>query len=636
MRTEREIAAAVNAAAQRSDHVALIELATEAEELATDVALGIAFNARGIAASKTSEYEIAKAHLYRALDYAQRANKPGLVASIRNNIGSVQQHLGDYDGAHEHFQISFDMASSIGDTSAMSLALGNLGILCASRGEYAEALGFMTRGLEIEQASGDEVGAATSLGNMGIVYYRMGDLATALTHYQRALDANERIGNAWGVALNTGNIGTAYVGIGDYVLAADYFRRAIPLHEALGNVSSVARVNGNLGVALRESGDLDGSRTCLARSFQMHRDLGNSNEMYHSASQLVSTLLAMEDPAAARQILAELDGRMPGDPRTRSLVLTNHGLVCKAEGDLDAALGYLREALTLAEEIGAAEIVMSLHMSLRELAEARRDLDAYVHHNARYLAEKERVSGRDVTSRIATLSAERTIALERAEREKERAVLHSTLPKHIVERVIRGDDVSGDLIDDAAILFLDIVGFTAKSASMAPKDLTRLLSTIFTTLDGIVQQFDVLKVKTIGDAYMAAALPHTTIFGVESDTAEKERAPSSVQRAAQVACLMQRTSFTWPDGERIAYRIGVHVGPVVAGVLGSDRLQYDVWGDTVNTASRLETTGEPGRIHVSGQFAQALNGESGFVLTQRGEVVLRGKGVMMTYWLAES
>lgn len=619
MRTEQEIREDIRDALRQKDQSRLLKLADEIEAFGTDNALGIAHNARGLAAGQASKYDQAISEYRKAQGFATRAQNQILLTSILSNLGTIFNNLGQLDEAQVEYSASLDLAIKTGHEINMSLAYANLGLLWANRGDYQRAIQDMLRGLEIEERLDDEEAVAASLGNVGVVYYRMGDLAMALQYVLRALDINERIDNKWGIAINMGNAASAYVGIGDYANAIGYFQRAITLHEAVGNVSSVARTHANLAVALKATKELEQAREHLQIALKMHLELGNLNELIFTASNLVQTSLQLGDVEQARDVVQSMEKHPATDPRSRTLFQSAKGLLAQAEGDLDRANELMTGALQIAEEIGASDLMFDMHKDLRDLAKVRGDLDAYIKHNELFLELKEQHSGNDISTRLATMSSERTIAAERAEREKERAVLNSTLPKHIVERVLRGDDVSGDLIEDAAILFLDIVGFTSKSTIMPPKELTGLLRQIFTTFDGIVQEHDVLKVKTIGDSYMAAAL----------GTANSE------QRIAKVALAMMASPFTWPHtNERVMFRIGLHCGPVVAGVLGLERLQYDVWGDTVNVASRMESTSLPGKIQISEPLAKALNEALNEAhIVHRGEIEMKGKGLMTTYWL---
>ena len=251
-------------------------------------------------------------------------------------------------------------------------------------------------------------------------------------------------------------------------------------------------------------------------------------------------------------------------------------------------------------------------------------------HNNEFTRITEEVRGTEATQKMAMMEAERRVQEERLKNEKERAILYSTLPDHVADRLIKGEDVSGDKHDNACVLFLDVVGFTTHTSSMDPHDTTTLLAEIFERFDEICKQHSVTKVKTIGDSYMAVGF-------------------EGADRVAQAAVEMTAASFTWPDESPIQFRIGVHSGPVVAGVIGKERLQYDVWGDTVNTASRMESTGEPGRIQCSESFERSFataqddvaqrhsegrsDEEPLFNFTERGAVEVKGKGKMTTYWL---
>jgi class 3 adenylate cyclase len=260
-----------------------------------------------------------------------------------------------------------------------------------------------------------------------------------------------------------------------------------------------------------------------------------------------------------------------------------------------------------------------LHQLLRDLCEPLNDLAGYIEHNKGFTRITAEINGKDTTISLAMQEKQREIEEVQREHQQYMNVLHATLPRHIADRVAQGERVN-DYHEDTAVLFLDIVSFTTHSTQLDASSVVDLLQRVFTTFDAICAHFNVMKVKTIGDAYMAIAHPESR----------------HVSNLASAAHAMITSSFTWPNtNERVQFRIGMHIGPVIAGVLGTERLQYDVWGDTVNVASRMESHGEAGRIHVSEAIANALTPylPDSITLRQRGVIDVKGKGPMTTYWL---
>ncbi|HWJ54149.1 MAG TPA: adenylate/guanylate cyclase domain-containing protein, partial [Propionibacteriaceae bacterium] len=211
-------------------------------------------------------------------------------------------------------------------------------------------------------------------------------------------------------------------------------------------------------------------------------------------------------------------------------------------------------------------------------------------------------------------------ALE-AERERSERLLLKVLPGPIAERLKVGTGVIADHYDTVSVLFADIVGFTERSLIMAADELVALLDQIFSAFDRLADAARVEKIKTIGDAYMVAGgLPEPRPDHLEAV------ARMALAMRDEVAAIAERTGLGW-----LAVRIGIDTGPVVAGVIGRRKFIYDLWGDTVNTASRMESHGLPGEIHVTDRVAAALG--PGFTLRPRGTSDVKGKGSMATYLL---
>ena len=200
------------------------------------------------------------------------------------------------------------------------------------------------------------------------------------------------------------------------------------------------------------------------------------------------------------------------------------------------------------------------------------------------------------------------------------ALLLNLLPEPIADRIRAGERVIADRHDDVSLLFADIVGFTDMSSAMDPAELVTLLDEVFSVFDGLVDASGLEKVKTIGDAYMiVGGMPMWL--------------PDHLERMADLALdIADAVAHNEAAGRLgVRFRIGINAGPVVAGVIGQKRSIYDVWGDTVNLASRMESTGVPGRVQVTPAVERRLRER--FRLESRGQVEIKGKGPMETFFL---
>jgi class 3 adenylate cyclase/PAS domain-containing protein len=215
------------------------------------------------------------------------------------------------------------------------------------------------------------------------------------------------------------------------------------------------------------------------------------------------------------------------------------------------------------------------------------------------------------------VTAARQVA--RAKEESERLLL-SILPEPIANRLRAGERVIADRFEDASLLIADIVGFTELSSRMSAGELVELLNDIFSVCDVLVERRQLEKVKTIGDAYMV-------IGGVPTASDDHLERVADFALDMALAVKEMQTGMEHP----IRVRIGINCGPVVAGVIGTKRTIYDVWGDTVNLASRMESLSEPGRIQVMPLVYERLKGS--FTFEPRGEIEVKGKGPMTTWWL---
>ena len=207
-----------------------------------------------------------------------------------------------------------------------------------------------------------------------------------------------------------------------------------------------------------------------------------------------------------------------------------------------------------------------------------------------------------------------------AEKAKSDRLLRALLPDEIARELRETGATQAVRHEDVSLLFADIVGFTPLAASMSAEAVVALLASVFERFDALIAECGVEKIKTIGDAYMVAG-------GVPQPT------PDHAERLARCALGMLEIikQFSKESGHPLRLRIGLHRGPVVAGVIGTTKFAYDLWGESVNLAARLESSGEPGRVHVSEAFR--AGSAEGMDFEERGEITLKGVGRTHTHWL---
>jgi guanylate cyclase len=206
------------------------------------------------------------------------------------------------------------------------------------------------------------------------------------------------------------------------------------------------------------------------------------------------------------------------------------------------------------------------------------------------------------------------------ERDKSERLLLNILPKEVAEILKVENRVIADYFEGASILFADLVGFTPMTAEMEPRKMVELLNEIYSCFDDLVEKYDLEKIRTIGDNYMV-------VSGVPRP--RQDHAEAITGMALDMRAFLR--DFTFGEGKRIHFRIGINSGPLVAGVVGRRKFQYDVWGDAVNVASRMESQGVPDQVQITAATRELIKDK--FRLERRGTVEIKGKGEMETWFL---
>jgi class 3 adenylate cyclase/Tfp pilus assembly protein PilF len=563
-----------------------------------------------------SDYSLALDYLDKALSLAEELGNKASVAAWLSNIGIVHLHLSDYSLALEYHRKALALHEELGNKKGVAIQLGNIGGVYWYLSDYALALEYMGKALSLYEELGNKAGVARHLGNIGLVYQNLSDYALALECYGKALAIDEELGNKAGVAIHLGNVGNVYQNLSDYTHALEYYDKSLALAEELGNRAVMATHFGNIGVVHGKFSDYANALEYLGKALSLDEELGNKAGVAEHLGNIGSVYAEQN-----------FDGYDP----------------VKAEE-------YLLKALSKFEDIGAKNYHYEAHKVLADFYERQgRKAEAYDHYKKYHELEKEVQSeeSKKQAERLdyerKTAEREKRIAVERAESqariEEQEKLLHNVLPPTIAERLLKKETFIADSYPSVSVLFMDLVGFTRIASIVPPKHLIYLLNSIFSAADNIMEQYGLEKIKTIGDAYMAVA------GAPESQEDHAIRAASASialldrMNTLHISIPSELGDISWIEsiGE-IGVRIGIHSGEAIGGVIGDKKFSFDLWGDAVNTASRMESHGEAGKIHCSAEFMRAVETvhTPSLRFIPRGEMEIKGKGKMRTYFLEKA
>jgi class 3 adenylate cyclase len=323
------------------------------------------------------------------------------------------------------------------------------------------------------------------------------------------------------------------------------------------------------------------------------------------------------------------------------------GRVSLASGDVTAARKMVEQALVYVMHAGMDKELAEIRHLQHELEKKDGNAVEALSALEAYMEVYERILGQQRQRALAILEAElrvkeqnrehkRAMESERRLREHQYSLLVNIVPQQVAERLMGGEQYIADAHTEISIFFLDLVNFTSLASRISPDHVIHLLNNVFLACDAIVLKHGLTKVKTIGDSYMAIA---GAPVEQPDNVVRMARAVLEVQEvlsALEIQMPEELGDRSWvKDVGELEVRIGVHCGPVSAGVIGELRMAYDVWGDAVNIAARLEQSGLPGHIQTSAEFrSRLLEQEPGLAeFTLRGTVQIKGKGAMETWWM---
>lgn len=562
---------------------------------------------------------------------------PG-VASALKLIGVEHYFMGDYADALIQWQDAKSVYGKIKDTSGVANILSNMGAIYHDQSEYDEAIDLYLQALKLAEEVDDQKRIGTVLQNIGAVHINKDEDELAIEAFQKALPFFEAIDYEEGIGLTYLNIGEIHDRNRDFDQATTYFQKAINYLEPTPYFPDVLRTLGDIKlktVGFKEGMKyLDSAYNVASRLddyFAVTRALNSYAGAYESIGDLQRALRYFEK---AKSLLVE------ANQTNRELRISTEGLVRIYSFTRDYKKAFENQELLqgVKDSIYNLETDQKIDRLLfnHEIDKKEGEIVLLVKDKEIQTMEVEKQKGiRNgfVIGFMMVLLFAGTVLIQRNQIKKGKKLsdelLLNILPEEVAEELKVKGSADAQLIESATVLFTDFKGFTAMAKQMSPSDLVNDLNECFSAFDRISEKYGIEKIKTIGDAYMVAGgLPVPT--------------EDSVMNTVMAALEMQEFIFKRKTGKAankesvFEMRVGIHTGPLVAGIVGVKKFQYDIWGDTVNTASRMESNGEVGKVNISQATYALLKDDPTLRFESRGKIETQGKGEMEMWFVKEN
>ena len=552
-------------------------------------------NILGLLHNELTKNEEGLQYLEKAYELALIIDDKYIIATITGNLGLLHSSMSNDVKALDLLRFSEDISTQSGNREHLAIVCDNIATIFNKHGDYVRALEYYSKALELHTNTQGKDGIGRALGHIGAVYFHMNEIEKAESYLFKALEIHESIDYKRGIETWHEVLGDIMLKKEDPNSAIKHFTKAIEVNRELGNKATEAVHIGSLGDVLMFKGDLEEAYKNFEIALTILQEYDRKGEFYDvqlSMTRILSNPVYVGyNPVEAEQLLLQsLDNLREHSLKSiEREYLSQLSVMYKATGQWEKALSTYEESVSINQELNSNDI----RNTIREM---------------------------EFQKEYNQLEQKRLLEVIRLQ-EKEQ-LLHDILPSHVADRIIGGEKTIADECEDMTIMFADIVGFTTLSEHMKPSEIIELLNNIYSKLDLLADTYGIEKIKTIGDAYMA-------ISDSREDKVNHKLKMLTFAKKILAIC----SEIILSNGKTLEVRIGIHSGPTVTGVIGTKKLSYDVWGDAVNTAARMESYGEPGTIQVSQEFYNSIIHIDGMIETTviaQKEIEIKGKGLMNT------
>jgi len=630
----------------------LLEAITLAQKIGFPKGEAFAWSGLGTVEEIKGNLPRAIEHYEKALVLRQGLNDQIGVAAMHNNLGNAYESMGQFEKALSAHRESLHLVEQLRDTVRMARAHLNLSGVFEEIGAYPEAYDQVNAARFFFEARNDTASIAKAYTLLGHIRYELEMTREARRWYEQALALRERLGDPARIADALSDLGNVLDEMGNTDssrLAVSLYRRALDIRQQLNDEPGLAALYNNLGVALKHLNQyataIDYLRQSLALRTQQD-DQPGLMEVYNSIGDVTYGQGKYAEALHYTELYFGIAQRIH-DEKFIQKSYKDFAKIYAAMGNYEQAyvyrvkydeLRYERLDETRAQDFERKDVVFSEQKRQAEIARQQHELELRDAELAKVNIRNYALLGGAIAllllaallfnrNRIRA-RANRELAAKNVAIEHERAradrLLKNILPDKTAQELILHNVVQPVRYDSVTVLFSDFVGFTTIAELVPPEELIAELDTCFRLFDSIMEKYGLEKIKTIGDAYMCAG-------GLPTPT--QTHAANMVQAAIEMQRDLQQLMRSKPQNGRPIFemRIGIHTGPVVAGVVGSHKFAYDIWGDTVNTAARLEQGSLPGKINISETTYQQVH--QLYNCTFRGNLAAKNKGEIAMYFV---
>jgi class 3 adenylate cyclase len=497
-----------------------------------------------------------------------------------------------------------------------------------------------------------------------------GNNADALKSYFKSLEYANRSNNEIGIGSLMISIADTYSTIGNSINAQDYYNKGIQILRKLGDSIKIATALLNAGDDYFNAGKLDSALIYTKESETIFNKIKYPLGQAYGLGNIGMIYAEQENDNSAEININEAIGILEKqeDFYPITVYLTYMSDIYLRKKDFLKALSYLNRSLELASHYGLKDQISEANLKLSELYEEKGELATSYKYYKDHIIYRDSVKNIAGVEQMADLRTNyevsqkqvevdlleqrrknqqivaiaiagtlfllafglyrrnkfvnKTKKIIESERDRSDTLLLNILPEETANELKETGAVKAKKYESATVLFTDFKGFTSYSEKLSPEALVETVSFYFSEFDAIIEKHGLEKIKTIGDAYMAAG-------GLHDNT--KDHAERMVKAAFEIADFVEETKKDKATELTFDIRIGINTGPVVAGVVGTKKFAYDIWGDTVNVASRMESMSEPGKINISENTYEFV--KDTYTCEYRGEIDVKNRGKMKMYFV---